>query len=175
MKIVITESQYNLLVEQQLPFPTNPEMDKVILQNKKYFGMPLNTQITPQYTKKVNNFLKKKNVSPEERTFLGATIGLIPIIDEFLDYSSIIKGIIKGDKATLNTGVIGLEQPFAGKALTNLFDYFSEKTMGKKYTDNNVSKRENIVNMTDNERIKLFQKYGYGGYDKWVKDGKPKL
>ena len=36
--LFLTEGQYSLLLEQQLPFTKTPEMEKVILNNKKYFG-----------------------------------------------------------------------------------------------------------------------------------------
>ena len=174
--LFLTEGQYSLLLEQQLPFTITPEMEKIILNNKKYFGEELNTVITPEYIKKVNNFLSKKNVNPSKRTLMGSLVGLIPVYEQYLDFNSIIDGITTGNKATLNTGIIGMTQSFGGSVMMSLFDYFSEKVLiGKEATDKNVSKREGIVNMSDNERQKLFKKYGYGGYDKWIKDGKPKL
>lgn len=174
MKIIITEKQYNVLTEQQLP--KSSEFDKVILNNKKYLGLsPINTQITPEYTKKINVVLDKKNVPQSERILLGSLINLIPVYEEYLDFKSIFQGIVNNDLEQINSGIIGMAQPFSGKAITSLLDWFTEKMIGKEQTDNLVTKRQGLINMTNDERQKLFLRYGYGGYDKWVKAGKPKL
>ena len=60
-------------------------------------------------------------------------------------------------------------------AINNLIGWFSEKLVGKEQTDYNEKAFSDLVNMKQQDREKLFKRYGYGGYEKWVKDGKPKL
>ena len=172
MKIIITESQYKLLCEQK----TNNQLNQIILNNKKVLNMPLNAEITPEYTKKISEQLKKmKGISESDRTLLGTAINFVPIYEKYLDIKSIVTGLLNGDKTEFNTGVIGITDGRIGKALMNAFDYLSDFIIGVEQTDNNIKKRTELINMTNNERIALFNKYGYGGYDKWVKDGMPPL
>lgn len=153
----------------------NGQLNQIILNNKKFLNMPLNMVITPEYTKKVSEQLKKKGVSDSDRTALGTALSFIPIVELSLDIDSIVTGLLNGDKAEFNTGIIGMSGGKIGKALMNAFDYLSDLIVGKEQTDYNINKRKELINMTDNERIALFNKYGYGGYDKWVKDGMPPL
>jgi hypothetical protein len=111
----------------------------------------------------------------EKRSFLETASQFIPYYEDYLDIKDILQGVFTGNKSQMNQGVIGLGQPFAGKALTSTLDYFTEKNLGKKTADKLSNKREGIVNMSNLERQELFKRYGFGGYDKWVKDGKPEL
>lgn len=38
-----------------------------------------------------------------------------------------------------------------------------------------AAKRNGVINMSQSDLQKLYLKYGPGGYDKWAKDGFPKL
>jgi hypothetical protein len=184
MKYIITENQYNVLLEQQISFvpintflQANPKFNDVIKWNKRFLGLTSdNSQITPEYTKKVNEYLAKQNVKPQQRTLMGSLVGFIPVYETALDIESIVDGIVTGNKAKIKGGAIGLTNPaFSYKALTSLVDYFGEKLVGKKSADDMENKREAIVNMSPRETQELFKRYGYVGYDKWVKAGKPKL
>jgi len=179
MKYLITERQYGVLMEQQVRIPMplqNPVFDKVIKLNKKVFGLPVNPQITPEYTKKMNDLLNKKNVDTSQRTLLGALVNFIPIYETYLDLETLIDGITTLDRAKMNGGFIALIYPsFSYKAMTNLYSWFVEKTSGKEQADYQDNARIDLVNMTQVDREKLFKKYGYGGYEKWIKAGKPKL
>lgn len=173
MKYILNEHQLlNVLSEQSL---LNPDNAKVIIKNKEYFGLPMNPQITPEYSKIINSELKKRNISDSKRTLMGSLINFLPYYETGLDIDSIIEGIVQNDESKIRMGILGLSSPFVGKALFNLFDYFSDKVLGTEQTDYNVDKRTELVNMSDEEKIELFKRYGYGGYDKWVKEGKPKL
>lgn len=110
-----------------------------------------------------------------ERTFLETASQFLPGYETYLDLKDIVQGGYRGDRAQMNQGAIGLGQPFAGKAVTGTLDYFTEKLGGKKLADYMGQKRSDIVNMTEREKKELVKKYGAGGYDKWVKAGKPKL
>lgn len=110
-----------------------------------------------------------------ERGFLETVSQFLPGYETYLDLRDVVQGAFKGDRAQMNQGVIGLGQPFSGKALTGSLDYVTEKLTSKQNADYISSKRSNILNMSEREKIKLFERYGKDGYDKWVKDGKPKL
>jgi len=109
------------------------------------------------------NLLKKDKVG---RTFIGTASQFVPGYETYLDVKDIVVGAAKGDKKRMNQGVVGLGQPFAGKAMSGALDYATEKTLGKSAADKNQEKRESILDMTTNERIALYKKYGRGGYDK---------
>jgi hypothetical protein len=183
MKYIITENQYNVLLEQQISFvpvntflQANPKFNDVIKWNKRFLGLTSdNSQITPEYTKKVNEYLAKQNVKPQQRTLMGSLLNLVPIYETGLDIESIIDGIVTGNNAKLKGGTLGLLVPFSYKAITSLMGYFTEKVSGKDVADYNEKKMEEVINMTQREKEELFKRYGYGGYDKWVKAGKPKL
>ena len=179
MKYLITERQYGVLLEQQVRIPMplqNPVFGEVVKLNKKFFGLPVNPQITPDYTKKINDLLTKKNVDESQRTLMGALVNFIPVYETVVDLQTIIDGITKGDKSKFKNGLVGLINPlFSYKALNNLFGWFSEKMIGKEQTDYLEKASSDLVNMKQEDREKLFKRYGYGYYEKWVKDGKPKL
>ena len=118
-----------------------------------------------QIPKEVNN----------ERTLLGTLSNFIPYYETYVDSKDAIVGGLTGDRARMNQGIIGLAAPFAGKALTGGLDYTTEKLLGKDVADYNETKRNDIINMSQYETQKLLKNYGPGGYDKWVKAGKPKL
>jgi hypothetical protein len=153
----------------------NPLFGQVILANKKFLGLPADMHITSDYISKVNNVLAKKNVSTPQRTFMGSLVGLIPIYEKALDIESIVDGILTNNTAKFNGGVLGVAAPVAYEAVVSLLDVVNEKLQGKQKADYDVKAREGIVNMGQREREELFKRYGYGGYDKWVKAGKPKL
>jgi hypothetical protein len=121
-------------------------------------------------------YAKKTLPSAQEgRTLLGTLSNFIPYYETYVDAKDVIMGGLTGDRARMNQGILGLGAPFAGKALTSGLDYVTEKGLGKDVADYNETKRNDITNMSQNDRQKLFEKYGAGGYDKWVKAGKPKL
>jgi hypothetical protein len=179
MKYLITERQYGVLLEQQVRIPMplqNPVFDNVIKLNKKFFGLPVNSQITPDYSKKINDLLNKKNVNTSQRTLMGALVNFIPVYETAVDLQTLVDGIITGDKSKFKGGLVALSNPvFSYKAINNLIGWFSEKLVGKEQTDYNEKAFSDLVNMKQQDREKLFKRYGYGGYEKWVKAGKPKL
>jgi len=179
MKYLITERQYGVLLEQQVRIPMplqNPVFGEVVKLNKKFFGLPVNPQITPEYTKKINELLTKKNVNTSQRTLMGALVNFIPVYETAVDLQTMVDGITTADKAKINGGFIALIHPsFSYKAITNLLSWFEEKTLGKEQADYDENKMNELINMTQSDREKLFKRYGYGYYDKWVKAGKPKL
>ena len=179
MKIIITERQYGVLLEQQFRIPMPPQnaiFDNVIKLNKKFFELPVNPKITPEYTKKINDLLNKNNVDVSQRTLMGSLVNFIPVYETAVDIETIVDGITTGDKAKMNGGLIGLTNPsFSYKAVTNLYLWFAEKMLGKEQADYYENALGDIVNMTQQDREKLFKKYGHGYYEKWVKAGKPKL
>ena len=121
-------------------------------------------------------YAKKTLPSAQDgRTLLGTLSNFIPIYETYVDVKDAIMGGLTGDKDRMNQGILGLGAPFAGKAITSGIDYLTEKFLGKDVADYNETRRNDIVNMSPNDLQKLFQKYGAGGYDKWVKAGKPKL
>jgi hypothetical protein len=148
---------------------------EVIKKNKEYFKLPINTDLSVDYISKAEQKLKQAGVGDAEIELLGTLIGFIPYFETAIDYKSIVDGIIENDTEKLNSGIIGLTAPFAGKVVLNLVDYFNKKLLGDKKGKEMTKNRTDIINMTNSERIKLYQKYGHGGYDKWIADGKPKL
>jgi hypothetical protein len=111
----------------------------------------------------------------KERTFLGTASQFLPVYESYLDYSDLVSGVANGDKEQMYRGIVGLGQPFSGKALTGTVDYLTELFLGKDTADKNESKRSGIINMSPTQLQKLYIKYGPGGYDKWISDGMPKL
>jgi len=190
--IKLTESDLvriikKVILEQPTPPANLPWIDKegkyknistkedVVKANKKYLGLPEDSKITSEYLVKVKQKLKQAGVGDSEIELLGNLAGFIPYFENAIDLKSIVSGIINNDKEELNSGIVGMVAPFAGKVVLNLVDYFNEKTFGREKGQEVSNKRKEIVNMTDSERQKLFVKYGMGGYDKWVADGKPPL
>ena len=124
----------------------------------------------------MSNELSKKGVGESEKSFLGSASNLIPIWSELVDIGTIINGLKTGNKSEILGGIFGLTVPFVSYKFINSFlDYANEKFIGKEFADYMSKAREEIVNMTDSERKELFKRYGYGGYEKWVKDGRPSL
>jgi len=120
----------------------------------------------------------KKTVpsAQDGRTLLGTLSNFIPYYETYLDVKDAIMGGLTGDRARMNQGIFGLGSPsFSGKALTSTLDYLTEKGLGKDVADYNEEKRNELINMSQRDRQKLFEKYGAGGYNKWVKAGQPKL
>lgn len=185
MKIILTESQYNNLMEQHPQLINTPLMVQnlgknplyadIIKRNKKYLNLAVDLQITPEYVKKINDLLAKKNVDESQRTLMGSLVGLIPVYEQFADFETIIGGILTKSLADVNAGILGLAMPISYKAVTGLIDYVGEKIAGKESADYNAKMRDEILNMGQHGREELFRRYGYGGYDKWVKAGRPKL
>lgn len=190
--IKLTESELvkiikKVISEQPTPPANLPWIDKegkyknistkedIVKANKKYLGLPENSNITQDYLVKVKQKLKQAGVGDSEIELLGNLAGFIPYFETAIDLESIVSGIINNDKEELNSGLVGMVAPFAGKVVLNLVDYFNEKTFGREKGKEISNKRKEIVNMTDSEKRKLFNKYGMGGYDKWVADGKPPL
>lgn len=110
-----------------------------------------------------------------ERTFLKTISNFIPVYEQGLDIKDIAQGAITGNKEMRNRGILGLGAPISGKAVMSGIDYVTEKGLGKKIADSMQEKRESISNMSEGDLSKLYQKYGRGGYEKWVSEGKPKL
>ena len=171
----------NLIMEQPVPMkpaliPMKPELNDIILKNKRFFGLPPTPQITPEYTKKMSDELSKKGVGESERSFLGSASNLIPVWSELVDIQTIINGLKTRNKSEILGGIFGLAVPLVSyKFIESFLDYANEKLMGKEFADYMSKAMEDIINMTDYERQELFKRYGRGGYDKWVKDGRPPL
>lgn len=179
-KIVrLTESDLTRLVKKVIKEQkTKNDLNVIILNNKKFFGLPINTEITPEYSKKVAEQLSKRAIGIKEsdRTLLKTAVNFFPYYEKYLDFESVFSGLLNGDRSEFNMGLIGIGGgTFIGKALMNAFDYLSDFIVGKKQTDYNIDKRKSLINMNNNERIELFKRYGPGGYDKWVEDGMPPL
>ena len=170
-----------MLLEDQVPIPlslpnNNPIFGNIITMNKKYFGLPATPEITPEYTKKINDELSKKNVSPSNRTLLGSAAGLLPFWGDALDFATLVDGFRTKDLEKIRGGFIALLNPsFSYKAISSFVDYLDEKIANKDVADYWEKKRNEVVNMSSHDREELFKRYGMGGYDKWVKDGRPKL
>ena len=145
--------------------------------NKEYkLKLPVDGKVSDQYTKWMNHHLEILNISKQNRTFLGSLSNMLPVYETYLDFKSIVSGIVNGNKQELLGGITGLSmEGLSYKGFVNLLDYFTEKGLGKKEADKMNKKRKDIINMSDEELKQLFIKYGYGGYDKWVKDGMPDL
>jgi hypothetical protein len=108
------------------------------------------------------------------RSFLETASQFIPIYEQGLDIKDIVQGAITGDTEMRNRGIVGMAAPVSGKAVMGTLDYLTEKVFGKNQADYNEDKRKSIINSPTFNRA-LFEKYGWGGYDKWIKDGKPPL
>lgn len=108
------------------------------------------------------------------RSFWETASQFIPVYEQFLDIKDIVQGAFTGDTEMRNRGIVGMTAPVSGKALMGGLDYLTEKFLGKEAADYNEDKRKSIINSPTFNRA-LFEKYGWGGYDKWVKDGKPPL
>lgn len=171
----------NPIMEQTVPMkppliPMKPELNDIILKNKRYFGLPPTPQITPEYTKKMSDELSKKGVGESERTFLGSVSNLIPIYSELVDIELLIDGLKTKNKSKILGGILGLGVPVLSYKFIDAFlDYANEKLMGKEFADSMRKAIEDLVNMNNYQRQELVRRYGRGGYEKWVKDGRPPL
>lgn len=189
--IRLTESDLVRIVKKVLseqPVPANlPWINKdgeyqnvttkedIVKTNKKHLGLPEDEKLTDQYLVKVKQKLKQAGIGDSEIELLGTLAGFIPVFETAIDLQSIVNGIINNDKEEVSAGIVGMVAPFAGKVVLNLVDYFNDKAFGREEGQKVSDKRKEIINLTDSQRKKLFTKYGMGGYDKWVADGKPSL
>lgn len=128
-----------------------------------------------QENKAIPTLWEKYSNNGKDRTLLETIVNFLPRIEQAVDVKDMVAGAVTGDREQMNSGVIGMAAPIAGKAVLTTMDYATEKGLGRDVAEANAMKRKELVNMTDNERMALFKKYGYGGYDKWVRAGRPDL
>lgn len=128
-----------------------------------------------QKNKAIPTLWEKYSNNGKDRTLLETVVNFLPIIEEGVDVKDIVAGAVTGNKEQMNAGMLGMLAPVAGKAVLSGMDYATEKGLGRETADANAMKRKELVNMTENEKVALFKKYGYGGYDKWVRAGRPNL
>jgi hypothetical protein len=156
--------------------PSNgPYAKKTLASAQKGISVSDNTKIKPIVEKSNINRETVRAIPKDERSFLEVLSNFIPGYETYVDARDAVIGGMSGDRARMNQGIIGLGAPFAGKVVTSGIDYLTEKVLGKDVADYNETKRNDVVNMSQNDSQKLFEKYGPGGYDKWVKAGKPKM
>lgn len=110
-----------------------------------------------------------------QRTFAGAISGALPVYGQINDASNMVQGAKTGNSYDFLTGLYGFTPMKSIDVAANVLDYATEKTAGKQAADDLQAKREGIINMSSADRIKLFERYGHGGYDKWKAEGFPKL
>jgi hypothetical protein len=153
--------------------------EDIIKINKQYLGLPVDTTITPTYLEEIKKKLKDSGISQEKLEEIEMEkeiiLGFIPVFETYLDIKNLIDGITEGDKEKINSSLLGMVLPFTGKAMVQLNDYLNIKVLGKEEGQKLNDARKDVVNMPQSDREKLFKKYGYGYYSKWVADGKPKL
>ena len=111
------------------------------------------------------NWTEPQN-SHENRNLVNTAVQFIPYYEQYLDFKDVAQGATQKNKEQLNRGALGLLAPFAGKAVMNTADYLSDKIIGVDKTNYNAEKRTDLINKGENFTQKLFNKYGYGGYDK---------
>lgn len=140
------------------------------LSQKKSFEKNITNQ--PQIKQGKKEISKTNN--SDGRSFWETASQFIPVYEQFLDIKDIVQGAFTGDTEMRNRGIVGMAAPVSGKAVMGGLDYLTEKTQGKDAADYNEDKRKSIINSPTFNRA-LFEKYGWGGYDKWVADGKPPL
>lgn len=174
-KSLDSPDDYTTITKGSYPKVVN-SYDELIKTNKKFFGLDSsNSKITPEYKNKVNQELDKRNVPEDERSLFGVVKNSIPYWETAIDINQIFSGLISQDKEKFYSGILGLAAPLAGQLFIDGVDYIGEKLVGKKGADEMAEKRNEIINMSERDLIELYKRYGYGGYDKWVQDGKPKL
>ena len=140
------------------------------LAQRKAFEKNITNQ--PQIKQGKKEISKTNN--SDGRSFWETASQFIPVYEQFLDVKDIVQGAFTGDTEMRNRGIVGMAAPLSGKAVMGGLDYLTEKTQGKEAADYNENKRKSIINSPTFNRA-LFKKYGWGGYDKWVKDGEPPL
>ncbi len=160
------------------------ENKKTVIENKKYLNKlypeaKITVNDNPkdfQYQKWMIIHLDKvTGKSTKDAGLSDVLIGFLPIVGDVYDVKTMIDGLINLDNEDLKSGLIGLVSPsFSHKALINLTDYFGYLLMGDEY-DYIAHARNEILNMSEDQLAKLFKKYGYGSYDKWVADGRPPI
>jgi hypothetical protein len=174
-----------------------------IKRNQNFINPPIQnlaqtstTQVSPSINPKLNiggampvekaevpgivDFIKKSwnrySNNGQDRTLLGVASNFIPYYEQYVDVKDVATGLISGDKEKMNSGILGMAAPVAGKAVLSGMDYIAEKVIGKKAADEMATRRNDIVNMSERELSEGFNKFGgWGWYDNWVKAGKPKL
>jgi hypothetical protein len=112
--------------------------------------------------------LSSMKMTPSSPTMdqIETVAGFIPGLESVIDFKDMIMGAATGNYAQMQRGKAGAVMPLSGKALMGSLDIMSPGSSNK---------INDIVNMSKADQAKLFKKYGYGGYDQWVKAGKPKL
>lgn len=168
----ITKIPSNNITMKGVPYPVLG-IDNEDNQQMMYPGMDYTFpgQSVTEYPMAQNG----KQVVAKPRTLLNVASQFVPGYEAYLDWKSMLHGMSTGDKNEMYTGILGMAAPISGKALGDVVDYATEKTLGKNTADYNQQKRESIVNMSQHDREQLFLKYGHGGYDAWAKAGFPKL
>lgn len=127
------------------------------------------------YQKYLLNYLDEKTKTPYDKMKnYVSTLGLIPFFSNPSSIFGLIDGIFNGNSANINSSILSLVNPYYSAGSIGI-DAITNWLVGDTESNYLKSKREGIVNMSKREREQLFMKYGYGGYDKWVADGKPKL
>jgi hypothetical protein len=158
------------------------ENSEVIKRNQKFLNktynlnLPVDGKVSEEYTKYLNLHLEFLKISKESIRVMGIASKFLPIYETYLDLKTLVNGIITGDDEQLLGGIASLASTsISYKAIVNVFDYFNEKVVGEKKSNDMTKKRKDVLNMSDYELELLYKNYGWGGYDKWVKDGKPEL
>lgn len=155
---------------------------EVIKNNQKFLNktynlkLPVDGKVSEEYTKYLNIHLDRLKVSKNLMEIVGVATNFIPIYETYLDFKSIFNGIVNGDKEQLYGGIAALSSNSVSyKALIDILDYVNDELMGETESNNMAKKRNDVLNMSDYELQLLYKNYGLGGYDKWVKDGRPEL
>lgn len=119
-------------------------------------------------TNDMQSSLSRMNMTPSFPTMdqLQAVAGFIPGLETVMDVKDIAVGALTGDYAQMQRGKLGLTLPVSGKTLMAGMDMASPGLGGK---------IDEVANMSKADYVKLFKRYGYGGYDQWVKAGRPQL
>jgi len=112
--------------------------------------------------------LSRMKMTPSSPTMdqIETVAGFIPGIESAIDLKDMVMGAVTGNYAQMQRGKIGAVAPLSGKALMGGLD------MASPGSSNAINE---VLNMSKTDQAKLFKKYGYGGYDQWVKAGRPKL
>jgi len=90
---------------------------------------------TPGLTDLIKKTWNRYSNNGQDRTLLSVVSNFIPKYEQFVDYKDIATGIGSMDKEKINSGILGLAAPIAGKAVLGGMDYIAEKVLGKKAAD----------------------------------------